>query len=435
MSAASTTRSVRPRRPASLSAASTAPAARIEGIGSRSNPKPRSLRTSSSARPRAAPTASAARRSRAVESPAGPSIAGHVASSRRIGPPNARSRAGRSARNGRSRRIVREAGGRPAEQRRPPPELDPQVHDRPFPLGIDRRVRHLGERLAEMVGDRPVDPAETRRRRVVAHAPQRLVALESHRPDVEPGVLGVEAGEEPQVRRPSAGPSRTSDESSSPAPGRRGPVRGASWIGRRRRRCAFASTSSRTSPRAGSTRNSSPGPSRPRRTVSSGGERDRAGLGADRDEPVAGHRERGRAGARSGRRSPRPAGRRRRRSPRARPTARGSRRSGGEAPRPAGAARAGGPAPRASPSGARCRDPSRSRRAARGASSSDCESEPSADRSGPAADELGRQPLRRSRPARPRTWARLPRTVLISPLWAIERNGWASRQVGWVFVA
>ena len=40
----------------------------------------------------------------------------------------------------------------------------------------------------------------------------------------------------------------------------------------------------------------------------------------------------------------------------------------------------------------------------------------------------------RSRGA-PRTCSRLPRTVLISPLWAMARNGWASRHIGWVFVA
>ncbi len=37
--------------------------------------------------------------------------------------------------------------------------------------------------------------------------------------------------------------------------------------------------------------------------------------------------------------------------------------------------------------------------------------------------------------ARPRTCSRFPRTVLISPLWASERKGWASRQSGAVFVA
>ena len=38
-------------------------------------------------------------------------------------------------------------------------------------------------------------------------------------------------------------------------------------------------------------------------------------------------------------------------------------------------------------------------------------------------------------PARPRTCSRFVRIVLISPLCAIERNGWASRHSGWVFVA
>ena len=46
-----------------------------------------------------------------------------------------------------------------------------------------------------MVGDRPVEATTTGRRRVVAHAPQRLVAFERHRLDVEPCPFGVEAGE------------------------------------------------------------------------------------------------------------------------------------------------------------------------------------------------------------------------------------------------
>ena len=93
------------------------------------------------------------------------------------------------------------AARRAAEQRRPPAELDPQVHHDPLALGVDRRVRDLGERLAEVVGDRPVEAAAAGRRRVVAHAPERLVALERHRLDVEPGALGVEAGEVAQRRR------------------------------------------------------------------------------------------------------------------------------------------------------------------------------------------------------------------------------------------
>ena len=87
------------------------------------------------------------------------------------------------------------AARRTAEEGRSPAELDPEVHHDPFAFRVDGRVRDLGERLAEMVGDRPVEPTATRRRRVVAHAPQRLVALERHRLDVEPGALGVETGE------------------------------------------------------------------------------------------------------------------------------------------------------------------------------------------------------------------------------------------------
>ncbi len=92
------------------------------------------------------------------------------------------------------------AGRRTAEERRPPAELDSEVHDGALALGIDRRVRHLGEGLAEMVGGGTVDPAEARDRGVVAHAPERLVTLDGHRPDVEPGVLGVEPGQEPEAR-------------------------------------------------------------------------------------------------------------------------------------------------------------------------------------------------------------------------------------------
>ncbi len=47
---------------------------------------------------------------------------------------------------------------RAAEQRRSTPELDPHVHHDPLTLRIDRRVGDLGECLAEVVGDRPVEP-------------------------------------------------------------------------------------------------------------------------------------------------------------------------------------------------------------------------------------------------------------------------------------
>ena len=84
---------------------------------------------------------------------------------------------------------------RPAEQRRPSAELHPQVHDHPLALRVDRRVGDLGEGLAEMVGQRPVQPRAAGRWRVVAHAPQRLVRLKRHRLDVEAGALRVETGE------------------------------------------------------------------------------------------------------------------------------------------------------------------------------------------------------------------------------------------------
>jgi hypothetical protein len=70
-----------------------------------------------------------------------------------------------------------------------------QVHHHALTLWIDRRVGDLGEGLAEMVGDRPVESPTTGRRGVVAHAPQRLVALERHRLDIEPGSFCVETGE------------------------------------------------------------------------------------------------------------------------------------------------------------------------------------------------------------------------------------------------
>ena len=97
-------------------------------------------------------------------------------------------------------------GRRAAEQRRPPAQLDEQVHDDPFPLRVDRRVRDLGERLAQVVRDRPVR-RPGRRRRVVAHGPERLVSLDRHRLDVQAELLGVEPGQAAQRGgRPSARP-------------------------------------------------------------------------------------------------------------------------------------------------------------------------------------------------------------------------------------
>ena len=158
---------------------------------------------------------------------------------------------------------------RPTEQRRAPAELDPQVHHHALALGVDGRVRDLREGLAEVVGDRPVEAPAARRRRVVAHAPQRLVALERHRLDVEPGALGVETGE---VAHDVVG-RRRGGRPPGPSPPRRAIRssyigRAASWIGSARSAQAFASASSRIARRPGSTSSSSPGPRRPRRTVS-----------------------------------------------------------------------------------------------------------------------------------------------------------------------
>ena len=113
----------------------------------------------------------------------------------------------------------------PTEQRWTPAEVDSEVHDDPLALGVDRRVGDLGERLAEVIDDPSVERAPAGRRRVVAHAPQRLVALDRHRPDVEPEPLRVEPDEVAQRRcrrRPGSGPWRGAGPRRSPGC-RRGP--------------------------------------------------------------------------------------------------------------------------------------------------------------------------------------------------------------------
>ena len=70
MSSALTARSVRPRRPAPVSAVWTAPTARIDGTGRRSSEAARSVRTTTALPRRDAPTASAAKRSSACSRPA-----------------------------------------------------------------------------------------------------------------------------------------------------------------------------------------------------------------------------------------------------------------------------------------------------------------------------------------------------------------------------
>ena len=99
---------------------------------------------------------------------------------------------------------------RTSEHRWPRPQIDAAVDDGPLPIGIDGRVGDLGEGLAEVVGDRSVGPRPGRRGRVVAHAPERFVALDDHRPEVESEALSIEAGEEPEAGfgHGSAGSSR-----------------------------------------------------------------------------------------------------------------------------------------------------------------------------------------------------------------------------------
>src|SRR5204862_6651090 len=81
----------------------------------------------------------------------------------------------------------------PAEERRPAAELDAEIHDDALALRVDRRIRDLREGLAKVVGDRSIEAAAAGRRRVVAHAPERLMALDGHGLDGEPGALGAEA--------------------------------------------------------------------------------------------------------------------------------------------------------------------------------------------------------------------------------------------------
>ena len=223
MSTALTARSVRPRRPAAVSAVWTAPVARIDGIGRRSSDQAASVRTRSWAPRRDA----AHGLGRETVQRRGQAVGARLRIPGRIERADGRPAAAGSHRveqpvevdHDRPRQPDRPRAARwTAEERRPPAELDPKVHHDPFAFGIDGRVRHLGERLAEMVGDRPVEPAAAGRRRVVAHAPQRLVAFERHRLDVEPGTLGVESGEVAQdvVGRGARGP---------PSPSRRDPRR------------------------------------------------------------------------------------------------------------------------------------------------------------------------------------------------------------------
>ena len=211
--------------------------------------------------------------------------------------------------------------------------------------------------------------------------------------------------------------------------------RGASWIGMVRRTQALASVSSRMACRRGSTRRNWPGPRRPRRTVSAAVN----GMAPASDaRPTTWSVVTAKAAGRRPFRSTRAPTR----SPSAKTMAAGpSHGARKPAVRRRHVATWGcGERRRAGASGiAAIRAGVRAQPvvvSSSSASSSDSESEPSGDRSGPAASSSAAMPSAGTTSAvRPRTCSRLPRTVLISPLWEIERNGWASRQTGWVFVA
>ena len=235
---------------------------------------------------------------------------------------------------------------------------------------------------------------------------------------IEARALGVEGR-----RGSAAAPHRS--RASSRATARSGPGigRGASWIGSARSARAFASASSMIDRRPGSTSSSSPGPRRPRSSCRRP-ERHRAGPRGDGDQAISGRRnDAGRSplGRPAPTRSPsektiaagpshgarKPAVRRRRVAT----CGCGERRSAGAS---------GIEASRAGVSSQPVVISSSSD------SSRESESNPSGESSGPAASSSAATGFAPWSPLRPRTCSRLPRTVLISPLWAIERNGWAS---------
>ena len=167
----------------------------------------RRRRSGRGARRRAATrrTASAASRSSAAARPSGPSSGSQVASSvaRTTGRRGSRPR--RAARRGRPRSAA--PGGPSAAPRGGPPR---SAGRRPSSTRRSITIRSRSGSMAGFVtwanawrrwsatgrSSRPRPGG----RRVVAHAPQRLVAFERHRLDVEPGTLGVEAGEVAQRR-------------------------------------------------------------------------------------------------------------------------------------------------------------------------------------------------------------------------------------------
>ncbi len=291
MSAASTRMSDRPRRPASVSAVFTAPTARTDGIGSRVAENERSDRTRSSVRPRAARDGGDGEALEGGLESAWPG--GRIPGRIEPGDP-ARERVEQRVEIGDDRPVEaqrpRPAGGprRPAEQRRAPPEVDPHVHDRPLALRVDRRVRHLGERLAEVVRDRPIDAGEPRRRRVVAHRPERLVAVEDHRLDVEARLLRVEAGEVAERRGRPVGRPRAQCRRGRAAARRGSAAAGGGAPSRRRLRGPPAAAGRRGASPPGPAARGGPCPTARGGSPRLPTRRRRAGRGSRRRPPVAG---------------------------------------------------------------------------------------------------------------------------------------------------
>ena len=164
-SAASTTMSVWPRRPASVSAAWTAPAASTEPTGSRPSRRPPRRSRMTSSTPRSRPRARLGRRAldrepRAPLAPArgpgrveGPTPPSPADRRRRRDRPrtSAEATAGRP-RTGTARRRVRPCGGSGASSGAAAPQVDREVHDDALALGVDGRVGDLREAGA---GGRP----------------------------------------------------------------------------------------------------------------------------------------------------------------------------------------------------------------------------------------------------------------------------------------
>ncbi len=469
MSPESRIRSVRPRMPASVSAVLTAPAASTDGTGSRpgsASEAAESRRTMTSAPARDAASAEAASRSSATPSPAGPAASSHVASRIRTARCGDRepartsdSRRSRSTTTGRVTRTVagragippRNAGRRPSSIWRSMTArsrsgsiggLVTWANDwrrwsatervtRPRPAsGVSSPMLHRGSCASSAI-------VRTSRRSRSASSPNRWRS---------PGPVAGTAGTTsvpaaPDAPSPMPAPATAAAVSTPAAAGSSTSANGtreASWSGRRRSTHDLASESPSTRRAPGSTSSSSPGASRPLRTISSGSSGTAPASEATATIPsaVSDH-----AAGRSPFRS------------RSAPTRRPSLNTNAAGPsqgatNPAtrrrnaatagcGVRRSAGASGTSASSAASSDQPVPTRSSS--AWSSDCESDAPGVSRGPAARRRSAAARRRAgigpSCSRPRMASRLPRTVLISPLWATNPNGWASDHVGCVLVA